>query len=492
MQRNATESLIPVMFRNARSPRGSRGMFPIAVMTTLMFWQTAPAAATQPPMTNVGTRTDAARRHGVDEGNERLDVSGVSNVFVDTDLRQALQDIAAQTGITIIPDPTVSGLVTAELENVPVDEALDIVLAGTGYDVKEFDGYRLVFAPDPASPAFEEISEHRIVKLDYADTEAAMGLVRAAHRRYLRADSRSNTVSVTAPQRILERILSTLKLIDTPPGHVMLEARVVVLENSALLNMGIQWDFPQIRAGVFTNADLQRGHALGPDWPWGLQIGYTPGREFTNSLLLNINMLSQNKQADVIARPRIVAQDGKQAEVRVVTVEYFRVISSGGFYERVDLEQIETGTVLQIKPRISANGQITLSMTTEVSDVVGRGDDDLPVVTRRSTSSTVRVRDGGTAVVAGLSDSRTESASSRVPGAGRLPWIGRLFHHDHVNSHSREIAVFVTASTRKALQRERRAGLESVGHIHVPLDEAQFRRQLQQSLQNLDTEGSPQ
>ncbi|MGB3086842.1 MAG: secretin N-terminal domain-containing protein [Phycisphaerae bacterium] len=367
----------------------------------------------------------------------------VSNVFIDTDLRQALQDIASQVGVIIVPDESVSGLVTCELKDVPLDKALEIVLAGTGYVVKKTPDYYLVCSSDPKSASFALISETRLLKLDYAKAATAAKLLSPGFRDCVQADAESNAVCITAPPSLMERIVSDLKLIDQPPRHIMLNARIVVIEQSDLLELGIDWTWPQIQMGTFSSSAYHGGGAR-PNWPWGIEIGYTPGAEFTNALGLALNLLEQNDEATVVSNPQVMAQDGKEAEIKVNTEEYFQIVTEG-YYTRTDLEKIETGTILKITPRIGENNDITLEMETEVSDVIARGEDNLPVVTRRTAKNTVRIQNGGTAVVAGLMDSRTRLSDSRAPGLADIPWLGGLWRSREDSKSSRQVAVFVTA-----------------------------------------------
>ena len=390
-------------------------------------------AASQPATARSQPATSSAVRGGL-----------VSNVFVDTDLRQAISDLAAQANVVIAMDPSVGGLVTCTLDKVTLDQALEILLAGTGFLVRKTPDYYLVCSSDPKSPAFSMVSGTRVVKLNYAKASAAMKLVSPAFRNYVQSDDDANALCVTAPPVLMERILADIGLLDKPPRQVMLDARIVVMEHEDLLELGIQWGWPQVKAGALTSSDYHGGGLPGPDWPWGVQIGYTTGKEFTNSLLLTLNLLSQNESATVLASPQVMGQDGKEAQISVSTEEYFEIVSQG-YYSQSTLQKVESGTLLKITPRIGESGDITLDLSAEVSDVVGRGEKDLPVITRRIAKGTVRVENGGTAAVAGLMLSRSRLAESGVPGLARLPLVGPLFRKDSDSKSSRQVAVFVTA-----------------------------------------------
>lgn len=493
----------------------------------------------------------------------------VSNVFVQTDLRQAIEDVAAQAKVNIIADPSVQGVVSVTLDNVSVEKALDLLLVGTEYQVHATEDYYLVFSPDESAEAFTAVADTRMVALQYVSPATARSLLPAPLQRYVRLDEGSGLLAVTAPTELLNRILLDLDLIDTPnieetvfvavnhvkadaarallpqnfqqfvrvdPGrntlavtaprgsrerildqiarldiplpagsydapsvhrthvvklnhakalgtlnllppalgayvradeesntlaisapkhllngiladiatidrprkHVKLDARVVVLERGDLLDFGAEWKLPQITAGGFT------GDGLG--FPWELQIGYSPSGEFTNALALTLNLLTQNEEATVIASPQVMAQDGKEAEIKVTTEEYFQITSESDSFLRSDLEKIETGTILRITPQVGPKGELTLDMNIEVSDVIARGNENLPVVSRRTARSTVQIESGGTAAIAGLVDTRAQFGKEGIPGAASLPLLGRAFRTDKLNHQARQVAVFVTAT----------------------------------------------
>jgi type II secretory pathway component GspD/PulD (secretin) len=222
------------------------------------------------------------------------------------------------------------------------------------------------------------------------------------------------------------------------------------------LNLGISWTWPTINAGWF-GTDLQNRASglgffdLGGKVASGFSIGYTPDATFTNSLQATLNLLAQNDEATIIANPQVLAQDGKLAEIGVMTEEYFFMTGNqnqnvGFFSYYSELEKVESGTKLNITPHIGDNDEITLALAIEVSNSIPRGrESDLPVVTRRTSNNTVRIKDGGTVALAGLTENRTRTEKRRTPGLSKLPIIGGLFKNTNDEGASREIAVFVTA-----------------------------------------------
>ena len=383
----------------------------------------------------------------------------INNTFSDDDLLMTvIPALSAASGKTIIAEETVQGLVSCELRNATLETALDIVLAGTPYIWKETPYYILVCAGGVRDIKFPVVSETERMTLNYITAESAVGLLSPAFTDYVKAETGpagtdTYTVVVTAPPAVKERIIADLRKIDRMPAQVLLDARIVVMEKGDLLNLGVEWNWPTLRAGVFGGDNSGRGEAdfdFGGNWPWGVQIGYSPDNTFTNALEMTLNLLIENSEASILAKPQVMARDGKMSSINVVQEEYYMLTppeSVGQYaYSRSELQEITSGTKLEITPHVGDNNDITLQISVEVSDSIPRGrGSELPVVTRRTADNNITVKDGGTVALAGLSENRTRSNRKRVPGLSRLPLVGELFKNSDDDNSSREIAVFITA-----------------------------------------------
>jgi type II secretory pathway component GspD/PulD (secretin) len=427
----------------------------------------------------------------------------VSNVVQGVDLISALQDLAMASGVPIIPDPNVAGQVNVSFDNVSLEEALDLVLAGKPYVYKRMPHYYLVADRGLTGRAFADISETRRIRLNYTQAMRAKQLLSPVFAQYVQAEApnprdpndEGNTLMVTASPKMVDRIVQDIHEIDRFRRQVLLDARVVVMERGDLLNLGVEWGWPTIRAGVFHDGAGTDTSLPIPGWPWGVQIGYSPDRTFTDSLMMALNLLQENSQADIIANPKVIAQDGRQAEIRVVQEEWFYMLpqtlqqNNFGFGSMGDLQKIESGTVLTITPRIGDNNDIMLEVAVEVSDSIpkARGS-ELPLVTRRMAKNAVTVKDGGTVAVGGLTENRSKSSEKRVPVLSNIPLLGELFKNRNNDKASREVAVFVTAHLVPEGTQVAGASPASAGPVDVSTMRAQpespddFRRKLAESM----------
>jgi type II secretory pathway component GspD/PulD (secretin) len=383
----------------------------------------------------------------------------INNIFAEDDLiTTVLPALSLASGKTIIAEDEVQGIVSCELSNVPLETALDIVLAGTPYLYKETPYYYLVCSGGVRDIKFPFVSETERLSLSYIPAQSAVGLLSTAFTEYVRvfndtATTEIYTVVVTAPPSIKNRIIEDLRKIDRMPAQILLDARIVVMEKGDLLNLGVEWNWPTISAGMFGGNNYGLGDPaldFAGNWPWGVQIGYSPDNTFTNALEMTLNLLIENSEASILAKPQVMAQDGKTSNIQVMQEEYYMLTPPDSFgqfaYSRSELQEITSGTKLEITPHVGDNNDITLQISIEVSDSIPRGrGSELPVVTRRTAENNVTVKDGGTVALAGLSENRTRSNKKRVPGLSRLPLVGELFKNADDDNASREIAVFITA-----------------------------------------------
>ncbi len=368
----------------------------------------------------------------------------------------------------------VEGTITLRLDQTPLPKALNMMLAPGGYNWRHMDGYILVGSSDAEGPLFVGLSESRRIKLSNLKAEAAVEMLSPALRRFVTVDIPLNRIIITGPGSITDRIEADVRELDAPASHVLLEARVVILESDALLDLGVEWDFPTVQAGT-VNLD-----SLNETFPLAVSVGLTPGLTFTDSLMLSLNLMEENREASIVSHPQLTVRDGEEARMGVITEEFFQIETQ----ESIDLEVVDSGTRMTIRPQIGGDGKITLTMDIEVSDVIGRSqggqNENLPIVTRRTAQSTVQVVSGGTAAISGLMESRADVLNRQVPGAANLPLVGGAFNNDATRRTSKQLAVFITATVVEQPE-PHVAGDPPL----LPVDEEVFRQQISQVL-NLD------
>ncbi len=344
---------------------------------------------------------------------------------------------------------SISSTLVPNLQNsIRYDVTSDsVILVGTNALVKIISKQvnAMIEAYSIKSRSYNE--EFKIISVDHVSPEELVKLMPFNLKEILSISVDERKVSLSGPVDKIKQATDIIEKIDQPEVQIQLTARVVALNQSEFLTFGTEIEYPEIVAGVTrlngatpatTNQILDT---------WELSLGYSASRAFTNALAINLALMAQNNNATIVATPRVVADNGNQAEIKVTTREYFQLVIEKDGNSTASLEEIETGTILSIRPLIDRNGLITLDIDINVSDVVARGENNLPTVVAREASSKVTVQNGGTAAIAGLVDTRTSGANQGVPGIRKLPLLGSGFSKETLTHDVKQVAIFITATT---------------------------------------------
>ena len=374
---------------------------------------------------------------------EKRESGFITNVFFETDIREALRDISAQSGVTIIPDNTVQGVVTLDLKDVPLEESLKMVLMGGGYTFKKIDNYYLVGAAVPDNPAFNRLTETKYIKTNYIKAKDVPKFLPKFFTDFIQVNEDVNTLTITASPEIIARIEEDMAKIDIPLKQVMIQAIVTDFTKGVTKELGIDWEWQWDNTkGIDSTASGTEGmeDLLGT-------FTYATTGELTRSILLKLNALIRKGKAKLRANPRIVTLDGQEATIFIGREEYYSIVSGPVTYPYTTLEAITAGITLKITPYISENGEITVEIQPEVSDVtVEATEERLPVITKRQVNTKVRVKDGETVIIGGLTNQTEFERVTRVPILGYIPIIDLFFKNKKKIVEETEVVVFITPS----------------------------------------------
>ncbi|MEW6617915.1 MAG: secretin and TonB N-terminal domain-containing protein [bacterium] len=354
----------------------------------------------------------------------------ITNTFVDTDIRQALQDIASQAQVTIIADESVQGVVSMELDNLPLEKALKRILTPSGYLFKKIEDYYLVTSSDPTTPTFLLLSTVERIKPSYLKVDSISNLLPANYAKYIKTDSGENILTVTAPAEIIEEIKEYIKKIDLAPKQILVEVMVTELSEQARRSLGIDWSFQEGKTKVTllpTTLELKGNY---------LSVGVS------SEAMATIKILAEKGKAKIRATPRILTINGKTANIYMGREEYYSL--PGTAYQPASFSKVLSGITLKITPYICSDDEITVSIEPDVSDVTGIGKEGYPVISKRTANTMVRMKNGQTITIGGLIQQKEEHNITKIPVIGSIPLLGFLFRNTQIKSAETEIVIFIT------------------------------------------------
>ncbi len=259
-----------------------------------------------------------------------------------------------------------------------------------------------------------------------------------------RADGRMNAVIVRDMPERMRAHEATLRSLDTKPGLVEIEVRIIEINADAVESLGIDW---RLRTG---RLDLQLGRGNLPTLAWGTALADTaplvgpngpqsqnpsPSAVLTTVLgdagrflIARVNALAQEGRANMLASPKIMTLDNVEAVMENLNTFFVRVAGNLD----VNLFDVSVGTSLRVTPLIvteSAQQQVKLAIRIEDGAFTGQSVDQVPVVRRSTITTQSFIGDGQALLIAGYSQQGDSNDQIGVPGLSTVPWLGNLFKY---------------------------------------------------------------
>jgi type IV pilus assembly protein PilQ len=436
----------------------------------------APSASTPPPST-------------------RYSGDPISVNLKDVDLVDFFRLIHEISGLNVVVDPAVKGSFSIVLDNVPWDQALDIVLKNNDLD-KQLDGNVLRIATRATLKAeaqeMSDLSKAQAEATDVVTTTRVLSYAKAtsmantlkkflSSRGDILADDRSNTLIIRDIPSTFPVIDSLLRQLDRKSQQVEIEARVVAANRSFERDLGSMLG---ISGGVRTPGNF---NAVGGD----STVGQTEGEFATgkngagnpvcppiiigtcsaggsNAIPLLTNLAASGPTSGLsyvfqsanfaldevidaaetkgvgklLSQPKIITQNNQKGTAKQGTKIPVQTVVNN----TVSVQFVDAVLELDVTPQITADGTVYMDVTVE-NDQIDNGIprvQGIPAIDTQSVETKVTVNDGATVVLGGMYITNQQTQVSEVPVVGTLPVIGNLFKHTTVSTTSQELFFFLT------------------------------------------------
>jgi type II secretory pathway component GspD/PulD (secretin) len=241
---------------------------------------------------------------------------------------------------------------------------------------------------------------------------------------------RSTRLILQGDAGVVNRALSILKQTDIRPQQVEIEAKIIEVSPTETQRLGIDW-----RATGTLNLGLSGGK--------GLQTGLLS--QGNVQLQATLDLLVQKQIARLMANPRTVVQDNEDASIFIGDLLRYRVLREQTPFGNpvFDIESTPVGITLLVRPRVNDDGQVTLKIHPAVSSAVLL--DGIPQTSSREVDTTVRLKDGDTFAIGGLTRDEDTKSTNKLPFLGDLPFVGTLFRHTTREHRQTEIVILIRA-----------------------------------------------
>lgn len=425
--------------------------------------------------------------------------------FQDVPVRTVLQLIADESNLNIVASDSVTGNVTLRLQNVPWDQALDIVLQAKSLD-KRRSGNVVWVAPQSEIAAFEQAKEDarlaieeraemttEYIPISYGNAEdiakllteesksgsgAGGGAGGASQQRgflssrgSLSFDRRTNTLLVIdIPNRVAE-VKRLVNMLDKPVDQVVIEARIVIANESFARDLGARFGVStRSDRNIDGRVDVGGGFVSGPNNTLGrpgalnvnLPVAGAPALGFTilgNTIDWNVELsaLQQEQRGEVISNPRIVTSNQREAVISQGQEIGYLTITGGQSNSVPTVEFKDVLLELKVTPTITNDGRVFLAMDIKKDEVQGEieyeGIGSVPLISKRNVTTAVLIDDGQTVAIGGVYEFTDRASLSKVPFLGDLPILGNLFKSRGRNKEKAELLIFVTPKVMRVAQR---------------------------------------
>lgn len=303
-----------------------------------------------------------------------------------------------------------------------------------------------------------------------ADSFAALDAAAPAAEVRIVADDARNAIVVSGSPEQIAEIGAALRQLDTQPIQVLIEATIAEVLLTDQLEYGLRWAF---ESGDFSTALFDsRAAFVGPRFP-GLNLVLDSA-----DALVVLRALSEVTDVEVISSPQLMVLDNETARLQVgdrvpVTTQQVVSVTDADAPVVNSVAYFDTGVILEVTPRVNAEGMVTLQVVQEVSDAVRTesSDIDSPTIQQRRVESIIAVPNGQTVALGGLIRDRQEAGEGGVPVAKDIPVVGNLFKSRSRRGQRTELLILITprvmldANQSRALTTELRNRLPRLRQI---------------------------
>lgn len=363
----------------------------------------------------------------------------VSGAFVMAELREALLELSMQSGVSIVPDQTVEGVVSASFKKVTLEAALRILLAPGNYSFRRLDGFYLVGEGTPDNPSFHLLSTTCWYKPAHLRPKEILQLLAPFYRRFVSYHEARGILTVSAPRSVLDRIERDVISLDRQPPQVLLELTIVEVNRVGREFLGIDWAGGKRSGGAedFPGKSLALSGGGGP-----LGLTYKLTNVVTSEFQATINWLRKKGNAVLKSTPSIVSLDGRKAVFASLHNSWVRTAADGNDNGEKS-KPIQYGVELEIIPHIAQSGDVVLNIIlARVSDLT-INKLGMPEVVSHSISNTVRVREGEALVLGGLLQKKRRLQTTKVPILADIPLLGAFFRNEQDEFEEMEILIVI-------------------------------------------------
>lgn len=362
----------------------------------------------------------------------------ISLEFREAPLRTVFETLsrAAEVNFVFDKDVRTDAKVTLFLRNTTVDEAMRVILSTQQLDRKLLNDNSVLVYPNNAQKQreYQELVTRSFYLIN-ADVKQAQNLVRTMTKtRDLFVDERLNLLMVRdTPEvvRVVERLIESL---DLPESEVMLEVEVMEVSSTTIRELGLTWPTSG-SYGVPGSSDP-------------IVTGTGGLRAYVANPLVKATLNGSSGSANLLANPKIRARNREKAKVQIgQKLPVFTTTTTANVGTSSSVSYLDVGLKLEVEPTIQLDGDVIMKVALEVSSnggSVSSNGTTAYLIGNRVATTSLRLKDGETQVLAGLIQDNDRKSTAGVPGLSEVPGAGMLFGTHKTDREKTEVVLLIT------------------------------------------------
>ncbi len=370
---------------------------------------------------------------------ERLVTISVNNI----DIHDFFRGLSRTENINIITSKDVSGTISVELYNVPLEEALQAVSLANGYQCRKKENIYFIVKEEKKEEEEATIgSVIRGFRVNYADILEVHKVVEdIVGEDQVTAHLETKTIIVDDSLENVQKVEKIIQKLDFAPQQVLIEAKILEITLGGSLSLGVDWE-KTFTSGGFSGTISTKDFAL-PSNAEGAKGFFFEVMRDNLKLKAFLDALESRSDINVLATPKLLAIDNKPAEIIIGGRLGYYLVTTTETSTLQSVEFLNIGTQLKIKPQISREGKILMQIHPEVSegtvDALG-----LPSTNTTEVTTSLLAEDGDTIFIGGLIRKRKQRIKTGVPFLGRIPLLGTAFGRTEDRETKTEIVILIT------------------------------------------------
>ena len=414
----------------------------------------------------------------LDKDGQSYDLSQKMSINMqDSDIKSVLMLIGELTGLNIVVSPAVKDTITANLENVSIKAALDVILKPNGYSY--FTQENIIIVKSSDTEIVREL-ETVIHKLKYVNSDDLAGPLGAVLTDQGKVQSftpvvmasgntgASNIIIISDVQENIPSVMAMVEELDKPIANINISVRFIESGVDSAQGSGFDWSK---NTPIVLGSIPDTSGSLLPFKLSNMTVATLNPLQFGQAWKL----MQARGQSKILASPQLTTLDNHSAETQITTTIYIegsvsnmnrsnsfnnqnqnQIASAGGGATNSNLSnqnfnarqitEKDVGIDLQVTPRINDENRITLMVNASVEALLSAAEvsTDKPRATRRTVRTQVTVNTGDTVIIGGLISENAIENKKFIPVLSELPFIGKMFRSTTIDKEQRELLIFIT------------------------------------------------